>query len=116
MHVNMLLTVYDSSVSAPVVWCQAGSEKIGAYSGRPKGGGPICLVYLFAGDGREFAPPIDLRALVPDLEDSVLASPFLSDFDGTIKCWLSYKPSGSPSANDRRIAILETGIVPEVTP
>lgn len=105
--------VENSSVNAPPVWCAAGREKVACYSGRPAGGGPVAIVYFIAGDGREVIPSVDVRDHIPDFEDSVLATPFVSDFDGTIKAFCSYKRIGG--GNDREIAVISTGFVPDVT-
>lgn len=105
------MRIPNSSVSVPPPWCQAGKEKIYCYSRRPEGGGPICIVEFRAGDHRLLAQ-FDARVL-GDFEDIALASPFLSDFSGTIKAFLSYKPVGG--GNDREIEVIDTGIIPRVT-
>jgi hypothetical protein len=95
--------------------CEAGREQAICFLSRPSGGGPICWLSFCAGDGRFLVPPIDLRTVpgLVDFEDAFGAAPFTSNVDGTLKCTLNYKPLGG--GNDRLLAIISTGVVPEVT-
>jgi hypothetical protein len=93
--------------------CDVGREQACCFLSRPSGGGPICWLAFVAGDGRFLVPPIDLRELLEDFEDAFGAAPFVSNIDGTLKCFLNYKQIDGQ--NDRALAIVSTGIVPEVT-
>jgi hypothetical protein len=106
--------IENSSVSTPPARCDVGREQCYCYSGRPPQGGPVCIVYFRAGDHRDLVPPIDVRQHFPDFQDSALAAPFVSNIDGELKAFVSYKPV-SANGNDRKVEVLGTGIVPEVT-
>jgi hypothetical protein len=71
------------------------------------------MIHWIAGDGREVIPAVDVRPQLPDFEDSALAAPFVSGISGTLKAFVSYKRLGG--GNDREIAVIDTGLVPEVT-
>jgi hypothetical protein len=111
--ITVIAEITASSVSAPPPVCLVGREHVCCYSSRPPGGGPICLIHWIAGDGREVIPTVDVREQIADFGDTALASPFVSGLDGTLKAFCSYIPAGG--GNDRKIAIIATGLVPEVT-
>jgi hypothetical protein len=93
--------------------CQVGAEQACCFLSRPAGGGPICMLAFVAGDGRDLVPVIDLRAVIPEFGDAFGASPFVSGVDGSLKAFLNFKtPDGG---NNRRLAVVSTGHVPEVT-
>lgn len=100
-----------SYTGAPLV-TQIGLERAVVFLSRPAGGGPICMLSVFAGDGRDLIPQTDLRFLGYD--DYFAADVFVSSFDGTIKAFLNAKPRDG-GGNDRHVVLLETGIVPVVT-
>ena len=104
------MIITNSSVSVPPPWCEAGKEKVYAYSQRPDGGGPICWIVFRAGDHRWLAS-FDARTL-PNFGDTALAAPFVSNYTGTIKAFVSYIPDWG--GNDRCIEVIDTGVVPEV--
>lgn|SRR5262245_29804888 len=91
-----------------------GAEQAAVFLSRPQGGGPICMLSFVAGDGRDLVPVIDLRPILPNFEDAFAASPFVSGVDGTLKAFVNYKPQGG--GNDRWLAVVNTGHVPQVTP
>lgn len=111
--ITAIAEIEDSSVSVPPPVCLVGREHVCCYSSRPQGGGPICLIHWLAGDGRAVIPAVDVRGQLPDFGDTALATPFVSDIDGTLKAFCSYIPAGG--GNDRKIAIISTGLTPEVT-
>ena len=105
------MRINNSSVSVPPPWCACGSERVYCYSRRAPGDNRICLIEFRAGDHRLVAA-YDARAL-PEFGDTALASPFVSEFSGTLKAFVSYIPAGG--GNDRRIEVIDTGVVPVVT-
>jgi hypothetical protein len=111
-----MATFENSSVNVPPARCEVGKEQCYCYSGRPAGGGPVCIVYFMAGDDRPLAGPFDLRQQpgFEDFADVGLAAPFTSNIDGELKAFVSYKPTG-PNGNDRTVKVLHTGVIPEVT-
>lgn len=106
--------IKNSSVNTPPARCDVGKEQCYCYSARPEGGGPICLISFLAGDDRVLAGPYDARQLWGDFKDVALASPFVSNIDGELKAFVSYIPNG-PNGNDRKVEVLHTGVIPEVT-
>lgn len=94
--------------------CEVGAEQCAVMLSRPPGGGPICLLAFVAGDGRDLVPVVDLRGCLPDFEDGFAAAPFVSNVDGTLKAFVNYKPLAG--GNDRWLAVISTGHVPDVTP
>lgn len=111
--ISVIAEVKNSSVNTPPPVCEVGREHVCCYSSRPPGGGPICLIHWIAGDGREVIPATDVRGQIADFGDTALATPFVSGIDGTLKAFCSYIPDWG--GNDRKIAIIATGLVPEVT-
>lgn len=106
--------IKNASNSDPPVWADVGREKVCVLSSRPEAGGPICLIHFIAGDGRDLCDPVDVRPLFDDFEDIAFSAPFVSEFTETLKAFVCYKPVG-PNGNDRQLAVIDTGIVPEVT-
>lgn len=111
----------NGTYTGPPVWCAVGKEKIACVVTRPETGGPVCLVHFVAGDGRELLPsgPVDMRlernpdGSPLDFEEAFAATPFVSDFDQTLKAFVNYKRPGG--GNDRELAVIATGHVPTVT-
>ncbi len=103
-----------ASFTGPPNRCQLGLEQGAVFLSRPQGGGPICILTVCAGDGRDLIPPYDIRQDFGGDVDCFAADVFVSAFDGTIKAFVNIHPPGSPG-NDRAIFLVETGIVPTVT-
>jgi hypothetical protein len=112
---NIIREFDNASFTGTPARCDVGKEQAAVFLSRPSGGGPICFLTIVAGDGRHLVDPIDLRTLpgLVDFEDAFGAAPFVSNIDQTIKAFLNYKPSGG--GNDRILAIISTGVVPEVS-
>jgi hypothetical protein len=113
MNVRTIRTFPGASFTGPPNRCQIGREQGVVFLTRPDAGGPICVLRVIAGDGRDLLPPLDLRPWLGDA-DCFAADVFVSGIDGTVKAFVNFHPAGS-SGNDRAIALVETGIAPEVT-
>lgn len=111
MNARLLRKFDGASYTGTPVPCQIGREQAVPFLSRPAGGGPICLLSVLAGDGRDLLPPIDLRPLT-GCEEHFGVSLFVSAIDGTVKVFVNCKVGGG---NDRGLYVLETGITPEVT-
>lgn len=103
-----------ASFSGPPNRCQIGAEQAAVFLSRPPGGGPICVLYVVAGDGRDLLPPYDIRQDFGQDVECFAADVFVSAIDGTVKAFVNLHPPGSPG-NDRAIFLVETGYVPGVT-
>lgn len=113
-QVRIIKSFPGASFTGPPCRTQIGSEQGIVFLSRPQGGGPISILSVIAGDGRDLIPPIDLRPLIGDA-DCFAADLFVSGVDGTIKAVVNIKPVGA-DGNDRAILLVSTGIVPVVTP
>lgn len=113
MQVSIIREFPGASATCPPNRCQLGREQGVGFLSRPQGGGPICVLFVVAGDGRDLLPPLDLRPWLGDA-DCFAADVFVSGIDGTVKAFVNVKPAGAPG-NDRALVLVETGIVPEVT-
>lgn len=94
--------------SVPPARCQLGLDQVACMTERPDGGGPLCILHFFTGDGSEVAGPYDLRQFLPDLGDAAFGTPFVSGRDGKLKGFITYLPQGGGSR--RRVAIIDTGV------
>jgi hypothetical protein len=110
MNVRTIRTFPDATYTSPPIVCQIGRERAVCFMSRPITGGPMCVVNVVAGDGRDLLPPLDMREF--GREDCFGATPFVSDFDGTIKLFVNCKHG---DGNDRDLVLVETGVKPEVT-
>ncbi len=110
MQARIIREFPGASFTGPPNRCQIGKEQGAVFLSRPHGGGPICVLTLTAGDGRDLIPPQDLRQALGDV-DCFAADVFVSSFDQTVKAFVNIGRGG----NDRAIVLVETGIVPEVT-
>lgn len=113
MSVRVIRTFAGASFTGAPNRAQIGREQGVVFLSRPEGGGPICVLFVVAGDGRDLIPPIDLRPWLGDA-DCFAADVFVSGIDGTVKAFVNVKPVGA-AGNDRAIVLVETGITPEVT-
>jgi hypothetical protein len=108
----------DAGFTGPPNRCQIGSEQGAVFLDRPKGGGPICILHVVSGDGREMIAPYDVRADFGGKEvDCYAADVFVStaapqDGGGTIKAFVNLKPPDARSGGDRWLWLVETGQVP----
>ena len=110
MNAFILREFPEASFTGPPNRCQIGQEQGAVFLSRPKGGGPICVLYVVSGDARNLIPPVDLRPFLGDA-DCFAADVFVSGIDGTIKAFVNIKPVGK-GGNDRALVVVETGIVP----
>jgi hypothetical protein len=113
MNARVIRTFPGASFTGPPNRCQIGAEQGAVFLSRPQGGGPICVLFVVAGDGRDLIPPVDLRSFLGDV-DCFAADVFVSGIDKTVKAFVNIHPVGS-GGNDRAIALVETDIIPEVT-
>jgi hypothetical protein len=113
MNVKIIRTFPGASFTGPPNRCQIGKEQGFVFLSRPEDGGPICVLYVIAGDDRDLIPPIDLRPWIGDA-DCFAADVFVSGVDGTVKAFVNIKPVWG-GGNDRAVALVETEIVPVVT-
>jgi hypothetical protein len=102
-----------ASYTGPPNRCQIGREQGIVFLSRPQAGGPICVLYVVAGDGRDLLPPLDLRPWLGDA-DCFAADVFVSGIDGTVKAFVNVHLPGA-GGNERALVLVETDIVPEVT-
>jgi len=103
-----------SSFTGPPNRCQIGTEQWAVFLSRPSNGGPICILTVCAGDGRDLIPPYDIRQDFGGDVDCFAADVLVSAIDGTVKAFVNLRPPGA-GGNDRAIFLVETGYVPEVT-
>lgn len=107
MHATEVRAFPNATFTGPPFATKIGDEQVFAFMSRPPGGGPICVAYIVAGDGRDFTPPVDMRQF--GYEDCFGATPFLSTFSGTVKIAVNVKKGGG---NDRALVIVDTGVIP----
>lgn len=96
----------DASFTGPPFSTQIGDEQVFCFMSRPRGGGPMCVINVVAGDGRDFIPPVDMRDFL--YADCFGAVPFVSRFTGTLKLGVNVKLG---PANDRALVMVDTGRV-----
>lgn len=113
MRAEIIREFLGASFTGPPNRCQIGKEQGFVFLSRPEGGGPICVMFIVAGDGRDLIPPIDLREWLGNA-DCFAADVFVSGIDGTVKAFVNVKPEGM-GGNDRAVVLVSTEIVPEVT-
>lgn len=109
---RIIRTFPGASFTGPPNRCQIGKEQGIVFLTRPDAGGPICILRVIAGDGRDLLPPLDLRQHLGEV-DCFAADLFVSATDGTVKGLINIKPLGG-GGNDRAIVLVETGVKPEV--
>jgi len=101
-----------ASYTGPPNRCQIGREQGAVFLSRPPGGGPVCILYVVAGDGRDLIVPYDVRRDFGGQDvDCFAADVFVSGVDGTVKAFVNIGRGG----NDRAIHLIETGVIPDVT-
>jgi hypothetical protein len=110
MQARQIREFPGASYTAPPIRSQIGLEQAVTFMSRPEGGGPMCVIHVLAGDGRDLLDPIDMRQF--GYQDCFGAAIFASGIDGTIKLFVNVKLG---DANDRGLVLVETGIVPAVT-
>ena len=113
MNARIIREFPGASFTGPPNRCQIGREQGIVFLSRPVGGGPICILTVTAGDGRDLLGAIDLRPWLGEA-DCFAADVFVSAIDGTVKAVINSKPPGR-GGNDRAIVLVETGIAPDVT-